>query len=109
MKISDLLNDNAKVQTLYAVNQGASEYKQGKPKWYFTTKQEAERCAKGRGWYGSTASISTLEAIILGDFAFIVDAYNPVIINRGPEDEEQIKKTALAKLTEEEKRLLGIK
>lgn len=96
--------------TLYTVYQGDDDTRIGYVAWYFANEHEAKNTAKGRGWYGSTAPIGTCKAIKLDneDKYLVLDTENKVVLG-GPEATEEKIKAALAKLTETEKILLGLK
>ncbi len=96
------------IVTLYAVHQGDDDRHWGHPAWYFRTSSEAEHAAKGQGWYGGTAPTSEVRAIKLEDDQYLILRSEDRIRLGGPEDEKKIRDKALAKLTDLEKRILGI-
>ena len=99
---------------LYTVYQDESDMGGGYVAWYFANEYEAKDTAKGRGWYGGNASTGKCKAIKLDgpDNKYLIlnsELEAKSIVLGGPEVvEEQVKK-ALAKLTETEKSLLGLK
>lgn len=96
--------------TLYTVYQGDDDRRTGYVAWYFANEYEAKDTAKGRGWYGGNAPTGTCRAVKLDneDKYLILDTETKVVLG-GPEVVEKQIKAALAKLTETEKTLLGLK
>lgn len=93
---------------IYAVNQGDNDRHSGTPRWFFEDKQIAVNCSIGRGWYGGNAPIGEHSALIIDGNAYLLARPEPVALNVTPEDEQAKKNAARAKLTEEERKLLGI-
>ena len=96
------------VAEVWAVHQGDSERHSGMPKWWFDTKQQADDVAVDRGWYGGTAPVSQHSAIVIGGSCFVLRDTEAKTLNAGPEDEDEIKQKALAKLSATERKVLGI-
>lgn len=98
---------NPKIEEVYAVNQEDDDRSSGKPKWWFKEKQEAVEAARGMGWYGSNAPISKHHAIIIDHKIFLLQRVSPVYFG-GIVSDREIKTQALKKLSETEKRVLGL-
>ena len=99
--IAGVIHD-AEVAEVWSVHRG------GQPKWWFRDKQLARDAAAGRGWYGGDAPVSKHTAIILNDSeVYLLKQVDPVVFG-GPETEDERRKRAMDKLTESEKRLLGL-
>lgn len=96
------------IKKVYAVHQGDSERHAGKPFWFFESSADAESVAKGRGWWGGKAPTSEHTALIVGEHVYLLARPEPVKLNEFPEDELTKKQKALAKLTKEEQKLLGL-
>jgi hypothetical protein len=97
------------IRKIYAVNQGDDDRHAGSPCWFFENRSDAEQCAVGRGWWGGTAPVSEHNALIVDDQAYLLTRVEPVRLNFTPDDEQAKRNAARAKLTEEERKLLGIR
>lgn len=104
-----LKSNRATIITVYAVHQGDDDRSFGHPAWYFTDNSRATNVAKGRGWYGGNAPVTDKKVLKIGDTAYLLDRDTPIRLDVGPEDYDAERKNALAKLTDYEKKLLGIK
>lgn len=103
-----------KIVDVFAVFTSNSEH--GYPDGYvgiFTTRKEAEVASKGKGWWGGSGTIEERKALVLDDEdVYLLDVYcnrktkiNTIELET---PEEKRKKRALAKLTKEDKEILGI-
>ena len=97
------------IRKIYAVNQGDTDRYAGQPAWFFDSKDDAVNCSLGRGWYGGNAPVGEHMALVIDGTAYLLARAEPVALNVTPEDEQAKKNAALAKLTEEERKLLGIR
>lgn len=94
---------------VWAVHQGDDDRHSGYPEWFFTSPQEAYEVAAGRGWYGGDAPVSEKKAIVLdGETAYLLKDIEPLELNVGPDDLEERRKNALSKLTDIDKKVLGL-
>lgn len=101
---------NIEIKRLYAVHQGDDDRSSGYPRWYFDNAMEATKVAIGRGWWGGNAPVSEKKCLVIdGITAYLLASDVPISINEGPDDELTKKQKILAKLTEEEKKILGVK
>lgn len=108
MSLEDFLKDGATLDTVWAVHSGDTEFDDGKPEWWFLNAKEADDEARGRGFYGGHAPVSVHRAIIIGDTeVYLLGQPEPVVIG-GPKDIEEQRRKVLSKLTDAEKRLLGL-
>ena len=96
------------IKEIYAVNQGDNEFNCGQPRWFFDAKTDAELCAVGRGWFGGVAPVRHHPAIVVDGKMYLLARVEPVNLNESPEDEQAKKNAARAKLTEAERKLLGV-
>lgn len=98
---------------IYAVYTTENEYGQlGSCIGFFTKASDANLVAEGKGWYGGKGVVQTRRAIQVDDKYYLLDKYfhTQIIIDTDLEKfKEKKKEEALAKLTEEEKILLGLK
>lgn len=77
---------------------------------FFSSRNDAERFAKGQGWWGSNGVVRERSAIVIDDQIYLLERPDPIDLDRKAEIKTlEIKKQALSKLTEEEKRALNIK
>ncbi len=97
------------IVTIYAVNQGDDDMHAGKPKWFFRSLTDAKECARGRGWYGSDAPVGNHKALIVDGAAYLLAQPKPVELDPVLDDEQAKKNKAVAKLSDEERKLLGIR
>lgn len=93
---------------LFAVHEGDSDRDAGHPKWYFDTELQANDVAQGRGWYGSNAPIAKVKALRIGDEAYLLSSSTPIDVNLGPQDDTTRRLAALAKLSDFDKKILGL-
>lgn len=93
---------------VWAVHQNAGERAAGEPAWIFHTKQAAKHAARGRGWFGGDATITTHKALIFPDLSLRLLDYRWFTLNEGPDTLEEVKQKALAKLTPHERHVLGL-
>ena len=108
MGIIDAIRTDVEVAEVWAVHQGDDDRYSGKPEWWFRDEQLARDTATGRGWYGGDAPVSKHVAIILHDTElYLLKSSEPVSFG-GPEDDDERREKALGKLTESEKKLLGL-
>ena len=84
---------------------------------YYSSYDKAVDSVKGRGWWGADGTVDTMPINVVTftngvkSYSFI-EGQNIIIKNETPEEIEQrvaeIKNSALSKLTEEEKHILGL-
>jgi hypothetical protein len=99
------------MRTLYKVYETIDEYgRPGSTIGYFTSSSNASTVAEGRGWYGGAGGIVAVNAIVVDDnMCFEVVNSSPLQIDEDLIESRQNKiKKALAKLSEEERNLLGV-
>ncbi len=97
-----------KIVDLHVVYQGGDDRSPGTPTWYFTSIVDAEDVSQGRGWYGGNACVGKISAIMIADQAYVLGKKEPIKVNVGPQDAAERRAAALAKLTEADKKILGI-
>lgn len=97
--------------TVWVVRTGATGDNTGtpNPSLVFTTKSTAVQAAKGRGWHGGHAVVSQFRSMrgADGECYFIGNAIDDIDRTRAAY-EEQIRNSALEKLSDVERRVLGI-
>lgn len=76
----------------------------------FTDEADAKRFAEGKGWFGSNGSVVGGQAVTIGDTIYLIrEMINKDDLNISlPEKAKLRREQALAKLTDEDKRILGI-
>lgn len=101
--------------SVYVVRETVDEYGHtGEIIGVTVSKAEADNLAKGRGWYGGTADIREEKALVLDpanpEAVLLLQSTieYPLGVNL-PERRREKRKAALAKLSPEEKELLGVK
>lgn len=97
---------------IYAVYTTENEYgRLGSCVGFFSKSNDADLAAKGQGWYGGNGVVQPRRAIQIDNEYFLLDKdfHTKIIIDTNLHKlEEQKKAEALAKLTEEDKILLGL-
>lgn len=99
----------AEIREVFAVHSGGSDVSNGKPTWFFEHRVDADQCAHGRGYYAGDAHVATMMAIFVDGRVFLLLSDVPVSLNVGPTDEQARINAARAKLTADERKLLGIR
>lgn len=79
----------------------------GKPMWYFQSVLRASEAADG-GRVMANKAVEEMPAVVIGEIAYLLRSRIPVDVDVGPEEIGKRREAALAKLTEEEKKLLGL-
>lgn len=105
------VDTTVKHTTLYRAFEVHDEYHRDKSLiGVYTTNAAAEAAVKGKGWFGSDGVVIKGDAYFVGDYIIFpsekIDAVD-LDVNL-PERLEDRKAAALAKLTDEEKKLLGL-
>ncbi len=109
--------DDFEIIDVWAVHQGDTDMTVGYPAWYFTEEYKAKEVAFKRGWYCGNAPISKHKAIIVHDvydfplantFIYLLSSDSQLKLDEGPDDILAKKAKALAKLTKEDRELLGL-
>ena len=101
----------ADVRKVYTVYETTNEYgARGALVGRFTSEAFAKEAAKGRGWYGSEGAIQAMTVVRVDGEWYELTTETPVdldvdLIAR----ERELKASALAKLSADERRALGLK
>lgn len=99
-----------KIITLFALHTD-SERSLGEPFEFYIDENRAVEMAKGRGWYGGAAPCRPVTAIVWPDGRYYLlrsDTPIPVDCSEGRPAADVLKERALAKLSLEERRVLGL-
>ena len=104
---------NVVIKEVYAAYETVDEYgRLGSRRGIFTTRSRADKEAIGIGWYGGAGSVMTKNVIIVDDKAYLLDSPNPVELDvsskEAEAERERLKKSALAKLSADERKVLGV-
>ena len=104
---------NVEIKEVYAAYETTDEYSRlGGRRGIFTTRSRADKEAIGIGWYGGTGSVMTKNVIIVDGVVYLLESPTPVELDVSSEEaklaREQIKKGALAKLSADERKVLGV-
>lgn len=75
---------------------------------YFTDELAASDHAKGRGWYGGDGNVSRGDGITDGTKVWLLSSRTPIPIDRHLSSEYKAKVNALAKLTDNDLKALGL-
>ena len=96
---------------VWVVHSGATEHAGGRPdpSLVFTREGGATKAARGHGWFGGHADVSKFRAIrgADGNCYFIGNAIDDIDLARS-EHESRIREAALSKLSDVERRVLGL-
>jgi hypothetical protein len=77
---------------------------------HYASPLAAEPVARGKGWYGSRGSVETGHAIYADGQYYWLVSREPITLDVNLlKQREDIRKAALAKLSDEEKKVLGVK
>lgn len=101
------------IKEVHCVHQDDTDVNQGQPEWAFSDADIAKMIAKGCGWYGGDAPISIRQAVVDDETGVCYIILKTVKINEAMGSKQEaiidlLKKRALAKLTIEELKLLGL-
>lgn len=97
-----------KIIDVYVVHGEGDERSIGAPAWIFKDSAKAKLVATGRGWWGGNAHVGTRKAIVVDGKCYLLDRCGPFVLDEGPDDRLAKKAAAIAKLTSEERDLLGL-
>lgn len=106
-----------KVKTLkiWAVHSGDDDRSCGSPRWWFSNEEEAKFFAKKRGWYGGDAPVSEHLAMCVpgsvtesGRDEYYLRSAKVDLDGVEEKIQTELKENALAKLSDEEKKVLGL-
>ena len=76
---------------------------------YYSTKSFAEKASKGKGWWGADGEIQALDALKVGNDVWLLAKMHPLDVDDVTcIDDEVLRKETLAKLTVEQRRVLGV-
>lgn len=77
---------------------------------YFDSYGKADAAAKGRGWYGGNGNVSDHTAIKVNDKCYLLARNAEIDLNLDQKKrDEELRQATLASLTDEQKRVLGLK
>lgn len=104
---------NKNVKTVWAVFSTRNEYGSFDEvddfKGAYELKNEADKQAKGQGWYGGDGHVEQRTAVRYGNGWYITSHTLPIKLNIKHVDQTKtIREQALKKLTQKEKMLLGL-
>lgn len=97
------------ILTVYGAHGDGGERGLGPLLGYFTDKKVAQQVSKGKGWYGGDGYISEKMAVNTGNGVYLIEDPKPIDLNNEfAIKKDQLKASALSKLTPDEIRALGI-
>jgi len=100
------------LKTIYVVYENQDDYiPSSGTKWFFEDASVAREVAKGRGYYGSDATVEKIVVVLHEGSYFTVNRHNgfPASrLNLNPNRLEEVREDVLERLTEEEKIALGL-
>lgn len=105
------MSESYKIVHGYAVYETTDEMgRRGQLIGVYTDEYEAKKQAKGVGWYGGQGDVAPVSLLITEDGKnFMLQVKAPIDLNTNfPELAKKKRKSALSKLTKEEKVLLGL-
>lgn len=102
-----------KITEVYVAYSTTDEYgRRGSRNGIFTTRSRADTEAIGIGWWGGTGTVLIEYAITVDGVSYLLSSPDPVELDVSSAEakimKEKIKKTALAKLTSDERKALGV-
>jgi hypothetical protein len=96
------------IEEVFVVFTGETERSDGSPFMAFSTEDDAARHAANRGIWGGSAPYRKMNAIVIDGWVFLIANNTALVLDETPADAVAKKAAALAKLTDEEKRILGV-
>lgn len=101
------------IKEVYAAYETVDEYgRRGSCRGIFTSRSRADNEAIGIGGYGGAGSVVTKNVIIFDGIAYLLDSPIPVELDISSKEakaaREKLKASAIAKLTENERKVLGV-
>lgn len=103
------MNKSYEIKEVYSVYTTTDEYgRRGRLVGHFSDKTEADNQAQGQGWYGGKGDVVKIYSITIDGNTFALQSKETIKLNEIYGDEYYKKQNALAKLTDEEKKLLGL-
>jgi hypothetical protein len=103
------MTQQAEIIKVYEYHGDGGERGIGPVLGYTTNHADAVAATRGKGWYGSDASIVTLNCIKVGDECYILQNTTPVRLDGDKAVDDARRARLLAQLSPEDKRVLGIK
>lgn len=103
------MTTQAKIIKVYAYHGDGGEMGYGPLLGYTTEKADAVSATRGKGWYGSDAHISELNAIQVGDEVYLLSSVTPIRLDGDKKLDEELRAKTIAGLTPQQKRALGLK
>lgn len=98
-----------KLFPMWVVYENADERGDGTPAWFFSNEVVARQQAAGRGWYGGDAPVREHHGLQTSDGrVYWLQQEEPIALNFTPADAKKMRQRALAKLTRDERMLLGL-
>lgn len=101
-------NQTVKLLDVYAVYHYAANPTSKLFRWFFDTEATAREFITTQGLVGKNATVRPRAAIQLGDHVYLLEKTEPIFINTGCDTQTVQRRVALAKLTEAERKLLGL-
>ena len=103
------MTQQAEIIKVYEYHGDGGERGLGPVLGYTTKKEDAVAATRGKGWYGSDASIITMDGIKIGNEVYILKSTTPIRLDGDKAVDDERRKRLLAQLSPEDKRVLGIK
>ena len=104
---------NVVIREVYVAYSTTDEYgRRGNRSGIFTSRSKAETEAIGIGWWGGKGTVTVEHAIIVEGVAYLLSSPHPVDLDitslEARLTKEKLKDAALAKLSADERKVLGI-
>lgn len=100
-------NNIPSIIKIWAVHQGDNEFTNGYPYYFFLNEVDALYAAKNKGWYGGPAPVTEQWVLLIHDKMYLLQKNEPIKFGLKTKEEE-MRERALKKLTQEEKKVLGL-
>jgi hypothetical protein len=102
-----------KITQVYVTYSTTDEYgRRGSRNGIFTTRSKADKEAIGIGWWGGTGTVVVEHAITVDGISYLLSSPEPIELDVTSDEvkamKEKLKRKALAKLTSEERKALGV-
>jgi hypothetical protein len=104
---------NVEIKEVYAAYETVDDYgRLGSCRGIFTSRSGADKEAIGIGWWDGIGSVIAKNVIIVDGVVYLLESPTPVELDVSSEEakaaREKIKASALAKLSVDERRVLGV-
>lgn len=108
--MNDTFNKDVKIIKVYAHHGDGGDRGTGPIRGYCSSRYAAESAAQGQGWYGGNGWVSESYAIKINHDVYVLASKDPIDLDgKSAQTDAELKAQTLASLSEDQKRVLGLK